>query len=160
MNPSDPRFVTLFNRGVDSVRYLPEKGILIEMPDAENPRATHRLVCTAWNGGISTDNLVKRRRHKLTRPKGFALSVCAEPLRRHEAPSPHKLVLPLMDTPCYSVKGSIRGKRAVLCAMVQSHATPRKMEKLIGTLPNEKLDALYRSLLRADRRLRRKLKHK
>jgi hypothetical protein len=40
--------------------------------------------------------------------------------------------------------------------MVESHATPAKMTKLINTLPHAKLDALYRSLLRANRRLCRK----
>lgn len=158
MNPSDPRFVTLFNQGVDFVRYLPDKGILIAMPNGDNPRSTHELVCTAWNRGVSTNNLVKRRRDKLTRPKGFALSVCAVPLRRREPPSPHKLAIPFGDLPVYDRKGTLSGKRAVLRSMVQNHKTPTKMVRLINTLPNVKLDALYRSLLRANRRLRRKLK--
>lgn len=147
-------FLALFNEGVDFIRYNVKSGLL--SPCKSEVGATHTLVCTRWNSGSTASNPIKRRRENKTKPRGHALSVCAVPLRRVEKPSPHKLKKPIVDSPVYKRSGSLAGKRAVLAHMVQSHATPSKMVKQINSLPHVKLDALYRSLLRANRRLRRK----
>lgn len=160
MPPSKPTqasagaFLKLFNDGVDYVKYNVSTGLIA--PCKTNVGATHTLICTQWNVGSSATNPIKRRRENKTKPRGHALSVCAVPLRRRDVVSTHKLRTPIIDSPVYKRNGSLAGKRAVLSQMVQNHATPSKMVKLIRVLPNIKLDALYRSLLRANRRLRRK----
>lgn len=157
------KLVALFNEHVDWVRY---DGNLITPTSRD--KATHRLVCTRWNTDRELPTHEKKRiRAKKTRPNGYALAVCAEPVKARREDATLKLVLPLPHLPLYRVKGTLAGKRKVLSWMVTNAPTPHKLRKLIRTLPNEKCDSMYRNLLRAHRRavtkfkkLQRRLKRK
>jgi hypothetical protein len=151
--------IQLFNAGNDFARKVGDS--YQASPEA---RATHKLICTRWAPSVlAIKDVRKRLREMRTRPAGWALSVCAVPLRRRvEEPrgkDPIRLKHPIQpeDMPVYKRAAPLAGKRAVLRFLVKHHATPTKMRKLINTLPSEACDRLYRQLLRANRRARRKL---
>lgn len=155
--------VRMFNDHVDWVRY---DGNHISPTTRE--QASHRLVCTRWNTDRELPSHTRKRiRAMKTRPKGYALAVCAVPVKARREDGTLKLVLPLPHLPLYSTRGSLAGKRKVLSWMVTNAPTPHKLRKLIRTLPNAKCDSMYRNLLRAHRRavtkfkkLQRRLKRK
>lgn len=144
--------IVLFNRLVDYVRY---DGVTATPCDRR--MATHQLVCTRWNGLFETSDK-KRVRERKTRPDGYALAVCARPLKRRRTPvTTIRIRRPLRVLPHYDYRGSIGGKRRVLSSIAAGAATPYKLRKHIRTLPSAKLDSLYRHLLNANAKaLRRK----
>lgn len=157
--------VELFNRGVDFVRQVAPGEYREWVPGtSSNPNynvpPTHQLVCTHWNSPSRAKNIRTRRRENLTRPTGFALSVCAVPLTRRLRTSPQRLQAPIGPKVVYDIHGPLEGKRSVLRGMVQTHVTPVKMQRLINKLPHAKLDALYRSLLHADKAAVRKARRR
>lgn len=152
MNTHPAQLVALFNAGYD---YAVRQGDTWVAHPKEH--ATHSLICTAWNTmpkGSSRQALRDRK----TLPDGYALSVCAVPLKPLSDRTSVRLAKPIAELPVYERRGTLAGKRAVLSVMVESHGTPTKMRRLIAKLGNEHCDRLYKSLLRANRRARRRLR--
>lgn len=114
-------------------------------------KATHRLRCTRWN----TKRVPKRMPRKpLVHPRGYALAVVAEPLRKPARRSTGALRLrcPLpRPLPAYRPAASLQARRrslqrtALLCAKA-----PTKWIRIIDKMPGTKLDALYKAFRRAE----------
>jgi hypothetical protein len=150
--------IALFNDGHDYSRKLKD-GSYEPVPKS---KATHKLHCTRWNPNLEHIPDVKSRlRAERTRPDGWALSVCATPLRRREGPPPRqKFKSPIKLMPVYDRQGSLAGQRQVLSAMVETHRTPEKMRRIIRKLSSEKCYQLYRVLRRASQRAEHRIKRK
>lgn len=147
--------ITLFNKGYDHARRTAD-GSFVGSPEKG---ATHTLQCTHWNSDSSLPTNFKQRLRAIkTRPSGFALSVCAVPIKgfRHR-PTAHKFKFRIAgeNIPVYETQGSLEGKRAVLSFIAAAHKTPTRMRRLIRNLPNAKCDALYLQFCHANRAARK-----
>lgn len=153
------QLIPLFNAGYDFARLDRLTGRYVGC--TVKKKATHRLHCTRWNPNLKCiPNVKKRLREERTRPAGWALSVCATPLRRKQDRKPgirlKRPILPADQRLVYKRSGTLEGKRAVLIAMTKTHAHPTKMRKLIKTLGNAKCDTMYRTLRIANKVARRR----
>jgi hypothetical protein len=145
------QLIQLFNQGYDYARRLSDGGFT----GSPEKGATHQLQCTHWNSdGALPKNFKQRLRAMKTRPSGFALSVCAVPLKGPRLrPTKHKFKRHLTgaEVPVYETTGGVEGKRAVLSCMARAHRTPTTMIRLIRHLSGSNCDALYLQFLRANR---------
>jgi len=151
--------IRLFNQQVDWVRQLLD-GTYVP---CQMKQATHRLVCTRWNSRSTfpTDQR-KLLRELKTRPVGYALSVCAMPLHAPRASRIRLLAKPIdLDAmPTYEIAGTIGGKRAVLRWLLRFCRETRALRRRIRTSSSRQLDALYFSLLHANRDVTAKAKRR
>lgn len=152
-----PGLILLFNRGFDFARKAGES--YHGCPNAK--RATHRLICTKWNTASGSKDVRTRIRANKTRPGGWALSVCAVPLKRRAKPETVRLKRPVPPEevkvlPVYRQQGTLEGKRRVLIHMARNHRTPTKMARMIRRLSSAECDRWYRNLRRAEQRAGRR----
>lgn len=149
------QLLRLFNNRVDYVRY---DGNVAKPCD--KAKATHRLVATSWNNdsAVARQERAKRTQAKRILPVGYALSVCAVPLRELRDASTLRLRQPFnrAEMPVYEAAGSLPGKRKVLLWLATYADNAAKLRKQIKELPAAKCDSLYRNLLRANRRARKR----
>lgn len=153
------QLIPLFNSGYDYARY--DRALERYYGVTNKKKASHRLHCTKWNPNLHYILDVRKRiRAEKTRPSGWALSVCATPIKRRTPRKPSvRLQRPIADVHdrlIYHKAGSLEGKRAVLVAMTKTHRTPTKMARLIKKMGTEKLDRLYRTLRLANKVARRR----
>ena len=143
--------ITLFNRGYDYARRTADG----DFAGSPQKGATHTLQCTHWNSDASLPTNFKQRLRALkTRPDGFALSVCAVPIRGFRPrPTTHKFKFRLEgdNIPVYETQGPLDGKRAVLSFIASAHKTPTRMRRIIRHLSSAKCDALYLQFCHANR---------
>jgi len=151
--PAELQLIPLFNAGFDYARKVDG-----EYVGANKKYATHVLCCTRWNTEIRFSDPKKRLRASRQRPVGYALAVAAIPLRRRKHRTTLKLKKPVQNPEriLYIKRGPLAGKRQILIAMTRTHATPEKMRRMILKMSNAKCDALYRSILTANKVVRRK----
>lgn len=144
-------FIGLFNVGYDFVRILFDG---VHVDGCTRERATHRLVCTAWNiPPPLISNIRKRlRMEKEWRRKDYALSVCAIPLKRRQRQPTIKLRCGLPNAPIYKAASTLLAKREVLAAYGLNRATARRLR----TMTTAECNRLYDNLLRANRKALRK----
>jgi len=148
--------IPLFNEGFDFVRKDKLTG---RYYGCNKKMATHFLRCTRWNPNVPfLPNVKHRLRLERTRPSGYALAVCAIPLRRRTIRPKANLRLrfPVVDSWVYRKAGTLDGKRSVLIAMSRGHPTPMKMRKHILHLSSAKCDILYQDLRRANKVARKR----
>lgn len=120
--------VRLFNDGFDYAR-LTESGVFI--PCSLKRTATHALHATRWNVMERTGDWRKLYRDYRTRPDGYALSVCATPLRRRVAPRPYTIPLDvLLSAPGYRASASLEAKRTILESLARC-AIPRRQRRVL-----------------------------
>jgi hypothetical protein len=147
--------IDLFNARYDYACL--SRGVYFGVDDPR--RATHSLVCTSWNSDHKlSPNLKKRIRELKTRPTGYALAVCAVPLRRRAVPTLFKFrrAIPGDLMPIYEKHGSLTGKRRTLHDIAGALKHPRDLRRKILSMGNAKCDALYLQLCRANHNARRK----
>lgn len=152
-----PGLILLFNRGFDFARKVEET----YHGCSDRKRATHKLVCTKWNTPCGSKDVRTRLRADKTRPGGWALSVCAVPLKRRAKSETIRLKRPIppeeaKTVPLYRQQGSLEGKRRVLVFMAKNHRTPTKMARMIRRLSSAECDRWYRNLRRAEQRAGRR----
>jgi len=142
--------IHLFNvEHVDFVRKNGDDYDPVEWPKF----ATHSLRPTRWN----TDKEHKpNSRGKLVKPDGYALSVCAEPMkiRFHRTTLKVKRRFPDGKTaaaPVYKKAAPVESKRSVLAFLVDYMGAPAKFRRLLRRFNDADCDKLYNNLIRASR---------
>lgn len=145
------RLLLLFNR--DLVDFVRQEKNGTYTPVDWPKQATHQLIPTSWNN--PKDYRPNKSGHRQM-PDGFALSVCAVPLKRktvmrgmmvkvsRRLPEPKA-------RPAYLVAGELDGKKNVLRWMIEAMGAKVK-KTYLKNAGHAQCDSLYRSLLDAHAR--------
>lgn len=140
--------IQLYNSHVDFVRKHGDYDYrAVEWPKF----ATHRLVATRWN---KKEEFRPNSKGKIVQPDGYALSVCATPIRINFKRTTLKIKHRFPKgrfAPIYYAKGTLESKKKVLRQYVMLMGVPKRYLRAIKFFDEEDCDTFYRNLIRASR---------